>query len=59
MERLVECVVEDTKSSTCDTGTKPAAQASCNLGQCPQWKIGEWTEVSTGAKKLPSPPPLR
>lgn len=45
-ERLVECVVEDTKSSACDTGTKPAAQASCNLGQCPQWKIGEWTECS-------------
>lgn len=44
-ERLVECVGETGKSSACDTGSKPVERESCNLGQCPQWKIGEWAEV--------------
>ena len=46
-ERLVECVGETGKSSACDTGSKPVERESCNLGQCPQWKIGEWAEVCT------------
>ena len=33
------------KSSACDSGNKPADRASCNLGQCPHWKIGDWAEV--------------
>lgn len=45
-ERSVECRTENKKSSNCDPDIKPTERTSCNLGLCPHWKIGEWTQCS-------------
>jgi len=34
----------------CDANIEPQATASCNLGACPVWKVGDWSQVkSSGA----------
>ena len=29
----------------CDSKTKPEPVSKCNLGVCPQWEAGEWSQV--------------
>ena len=41
-ERTVECSGGKGK---CVSKTKPQASTSCNLGSCPEWKAGEWSQV--------------
>lgn len=31
----------------CDAGTEPQATTSCNLGACPEWKVGAWSQVKS------------
>ncbi|XP_074610402.1 A disintegrin and metalloproteinase with thrombospondin motifs 20-like isoform X2 [Acropora palmata] len=45
-ERTVDCVRGSEKNLACDPLSKPPTRANCNLGMCPYWKIGEWTECS-------------
>lgn len=44
MERPVECSGGKGK---CDSGTKPQATRSCNLGRCPEWIAGDWSQVNS------------
>ena len=42
ISRSVECSGNRGK---CDVQTKPTSTASCNLGSCPVWKVGDWGQV--------------
>ena len=41
-ERTVECSGGRGK---CNSKTKPQATTRCNLGSCPEWKAGDWSQV--------------
>ena len=41
-ERTVEC---NGGRGKCDSDTKPQATTSCNLDPCPEWKVGNWSQV--------------
>ena len=34
-------------NAQCDSNNKPITLADCNNGPCPEWKVGEWQEVTT------------
>ena len=42
IERTVECTGGSDK---CDSRTKPQATRSCNPGACPEWTVGDWSQV--------------
>ena len=41
-ERTVKC---SGGRGRCDSRSEPQATTSCNLGPCPEWKVGEWSQV--------------
>lgn len=41
-ERTVECSGGRGK---CDSRNKPQPTTSCNAGRCPEWKVGDWSQV--------------
>jgi len=41
-ERTVEC---SGGQGRCDSRSEPEASTSCNLDTCPDWKVGEWSQV--------------
>lgn len=41
-QREVEC---SGGRGLCDSRSKPQAATNCNLGSCPEWKIGDWSQV--------------
>ena len=40
--RAVECTGGEGK---CNLKSKPYSTTRCNLGSCPEWKVGSWSEV--------------
>ena len=41
--RKVECTA---KNNRCDYRSKPDIYTMCDMGKCPTWRIGRWSEVS-------------
>lgn len=41
--RKVECTA---KNNRCDYRSKPDVYTMCDMGKCPTWRIGRWSEVS-------------
>ena len=41
-ERTVKC---SGGRGRCDSRSEPQGTTSCNLGPCPEWKVGEWSQV--------------
>ena len=40
--RKVECTA---KNNRCDYRSKPDVYTMCDMGKCPTWRIGRWSEV--------------
>ena len=45
--RRVVCRDEKGDSNLCDPNTQPPDRQSCNMGHCPYWNHGEWSQVCT------------
>ena len=41
-ERTVKC---SGGRGRCDSRSEPPVTTSCNLGSCPEWKVGDWSQV--------------
>lgn len=51
--RQVLCYNEDGSSSdNCDINEKPLEVSECNTELCPDWVMGEWTEVNRRSFKF-------
>ena len=46
--RIVEC----SGRGECNAKTQPESITSCNLGPCPQWNIGKWSQVNSYVREL-------